>query len=158
MRHRTLEKLAKERDALFARVRGLPDAALDRARGDGWTIRETLTHLLNAEEDHAKIIALAARGDESRLPASIDLDAHNAERIAARGTLALDALLDAMTAQRARTEALFESMSDEQLDKPFRHPALGETTVGKVFRIIGLHERMHLQEIEAALAGEGAAG
>ena len=68
----------------------------------------------------------------------------------------LDAILAAMAAQRERTEALFDKMSDEQLDKPFRHPALGETSVGKVFRIIGIHERMHLQEIEAALAAEGA--
>ena len=152
MAHKTLEKLARDRAALVARVQGLDDAALDAPHGEGWTIRETLTHLLNAEEDHARIIATVVRGDADKLPQELDLDRYNADRIEARGPLELDSLLQGLAAQRARTEALFNRLDPADLDIAFRHPALGDTTVGKLFRIIGLHEKMHLQDIESALA------
>lgn len=155
MAHKTLEKLARDRAALVERVRDLSDADLDAPHGEGWTIRETLTHLLNAEEDHARIIATVVRGDSDKLPQNLDLDRYNADRIETRGTLPLDALLEGMAAQRARTEALFNRLTPAEMDIAFRHPALGDTTVSKLFRIIGLHEKMHLQDIESALAERG---
>ncbi|MDQ4078623.1 MAG: DinB family protein, partial [Chloroflexota bacterium] len=148
---RTLEKLAQQREQLLAVVRDLSEGELERPVDERWTVRDTLTHLLNAEEDHCRVIALAVRGDTDRLPPSIDLDGHNNERLAERGRLERNELLGALVAQRERTETLFQRLDQEQLEMPLRHPALGETTVGKVFRIIALHEKMHLKEIEAAL-------
>lgn len=150
--HQTLEKIAKERQSLLALVADLSEEALDQKHGDGWTVRETLTHLVNAEEDHCRVIAVVARGESERLPTDFSLDEHNRQRLEERGTLALPALLAALAEQRQKTESLFDRLSAEQLDLPAHHPALGETTIGKIFRIIGIHEKMHAQEISAALA------
>ncbi len=146
-----LEKLAKQREQLIAVVGALPEEAMERAVEGEWSIRDCLTHLANAEEDHCRVIAVAVRGDGARLPASLDLDEHNRQRLAQRGRLERDDILAAMAAQRERTEALFNRLSEEQLELAVRHPALGDMTVAKIFRIIGLHEKMHLKEIEAAL-------
>lgn len=156
MAHQTLEKLAKDRQSLLTLISDLSDDALDRKHGEGWTIRETLTHLVNAEEDHCQVIAVVVRGESERLPADFSLAEHNRQRLEARGTLSLPDLLAALAEQRQQTEALFARLTAEQLDLPAHHPALGETTIGKIFRIIGIHEKAHAQEITAALAaGKG---
>jgi uncharacterized damage-inducible protein DinB len=149
--HPILEKLSRERESLLSTIEGLEGDSLDRRVGHGWTVREVLTHLANAEEDHCKVIALTVRGDAARLPAEFSLDHHNAQRLSERGYLSLEQILSALSDQRQRTRELFERLNEEQLEMPVRHPALGETTVSKIFRVIGLHERMHLKEIVRAL-------
>lgn len=155
MAHRTIEKLSKERERLLSLVEELSEEAFDQQHGEGWTIREILTHVLNAEEDHCKVLTLIARGDHDRLPSDFSLDEHNVSRVQGRGHLSKAELLDALRQQRARTESLFEKLDEEQLERAGRHPALGEITVGKIFRIIGLHDRLHAQDIAAALDRAG---
>ena len=151
MSHRIVEKLAKARAKLLGVVSGLSEEALDHHH-IGWTVREILTHLLAAEEDHAKVITLIARGDTHRLPTHIERDEHNAMRLSQQGQLTLEQLLTKLAAQRQRTVALFERLNDnDQLDIIGRHPILGEMSVGKIFRIIALHEQEHIREIKAAL-------
>jgi len=149
--HKILEKLAKEQSALFALVEPLSEAQLDTQYGEGWTIREILTHLWNAEEDHCRVIATIAKGEHARLEASLNLEEHNATRLAERGTLTKADVLAGLATQRARTEGLFNRFSEEQLALEGRHPALGQMSIDKIFRIIGIHEKMHVLEITEAL-------
>lgn len=151
MSHKILEKNAKEQSALFALVEPLSEAELDNQYGDGWTIREILTHLWNAEEDHCRVIATIAKGDHAKLEGSLDLENHNATRLAERGNQTKADILAGLAAQRARTEALFNRFSEEQLALEGRHPALGQMTIEKIFRIIGIHMKMHTQEIKEAM-------
>ena len=153
MLHPTLTKLAKTREKLLAVVSSLSEDTLDRRSAEGWTVRETLTHLLNAEEDHCRVIAVIARGDSDRLPKNFDLDEHNQRRLTERGHLALAELLDALAAQRQRTDALFNRLSDDQLTLTGPHPALGEMALGDIFRVIAIHEQAHTREIQALLDG-----
>lgn len=158
MAHQILEKLAKQREQMVALVEGMSDEQMEQPVDGSWRVRDVLAHLLNAEEDHCRVIAVALRGDADQLPRTIDLDGHNAARLQGRGRMTRDELLAAMATQRERTEALFQRVGEAQLDLDVRHPALGETTVGKIFRIIGLHEKMHLREIETALADTSPSG
>jgi uncharacterized damage-inducible protein DinB len=151
MTHPTLTKLDRNRERLLAAVSDLSEDKLDQHLSDGWTIRETLTHLLNAEEDHCRIGAVIARGERDRLPKTIDIDAFNADRLAARGYLTRAELFDGLAAQRERTRALFNSLSETQLECSGPHPALGEMTVGNIFRVIAVHEQQHTREIETLL-------
>jgi uncharacterized protein (TIGR03083 family) len=151
MSHPIAEKLKQEREKLLALLSDLTEEALDRRRGDAWSIREMLTHLCNAEDDHCQVIRVVAEGQSERLPTTFDLNEHNEQRLAERGHLTREQLLAALAEQRASTEALLESLGAAQLEVSANHPALGEITLGKIFRIIGLHERMHRQDIEAAL-------
>ena len=149
MTHPILTKLAKSREALLAAIADLPEETLDRHPADGWTIRQVLTHLVNAEEDHCQVIEVIVRGETDRLPAEFSLDEHNERRVAERARWTRSELLDALTAQRRETEALLNRLSADQLALRGRHPVLGEKSVDELFRIIALHERMHAQEIAA---------
>ena len=151
MSHKTLDKLAKEQASLFALVEPLSEEQLDRQHGDGWTVREILTHLWNAEEDHCRVISVIARGDGDKIPTEFNLAHHNDQRLTERGHLSKADLLAGLQAQRVRTEGLFARMTDEQMEISGRHPALGEMSVGNIFRIIGIHEKSHIQEITEAL-------
>lgn len=146
-----LEKLAKEQSALVTVVESLSEADLDKQYGDGWTIREILTHLWNAEEDHCRVIATIVKGAHERLEGTLDLEAHNAARLQERGSLSKADILAGLATQRGRTEGLFHKMTEDQLALEGRHPALGQMSVEKIFRIIGIHMKMHTQEISEAL-------
>ena len=149
--HKILEKLAREQSALFELVEPLSEAELDVRYGDGWTVREILTHLWNAEEDHCRVIATIVKGDHDRLAGALNLENHNAARLQERGLLSKGEIFAGLAAQRGRTEGLFHKLTEEQLRLEGRHPALGQMTVDKIFRIIGIHMKMHAQEISEAL-------
>jgi len=151
MTHPTLTKLAHNREKLIALVSNLSEDELDQRLPDGWTIRAALTHLLNAEEDHCQISGVIASGEIDRLPPTIDIDAYNAERLAARGHLSRDELFAALAAQRERTIMLFNLLTEDQLARSGPHPALGEMTAGDILRVIAIHEQMHTRDIAAAL-------
>lgn len=155
MSHATLDRLSKSREKLLALVSDLSEDALDRRIGEGWTIREILTHLVNSEEDHCQVIAVVAQGEPHRLPSDFDLDRHNAGRLAERGRLSRAALLEALDQQRQRTIALFNGLSEEQRAIVGQHPALGEVAIGDVFRVMAMHEQRHTRDIQAVLAGAG---
>lgn len=155
MSHPTLDKLAKSREKLLAVVGTLQDEKLDLSLADGWTIRQTLTHLIASEGDHCRVAALVARDEGHRLPPPFDLDQYNARRLAESGHLSHADLLAALDAQRQRTLDLFNSLSEEQLAKVGRHPVLGEIAVGDVFRVLAMHEQMHTRDIQSVLKNVG---
>ncbi len=151
MTHPTLTRLATSRARLLAAVESLADAAFDQQLTGGWSVRDILTHLLNAEEDHCAVAEAIALGQLDRLPTEFHLDAHNASRLAARGHLSRDALLAALNAQRAHTVALFERLTEDQREAVGPHPVLGEIAAGDIFRVLALHDGLHLRDIQAIL-------
>ncbi|MBI5961447.1 MAG: DinB family protein [Chloroflexi bacterium] len=153
MAHPILDDLAQKREKLLAVIAALPDAELDRRSVEGWSIRETLTHLINAEEDHRSVIAAYARGRGDSVPTSLTLDEHNAKRLAERGPLTRDQILAGLDDQRRQTETLFEQLGEEQLAQRAHHPVIGDTTLRDIFRIIGVHDHIHRREIEKVLKG-----
>jgi uncharacterized damage-inducible protein DinB len=155
MTHAVLEKMARSREKLLALVSDLSEETLDRRLADGWTIRETLTHLINSEEDHCQVIAVVAQGETQRLPSDFDLDQHNAGRLAERGRRARAEILAALDQQRQRTVALFNRLSEEQRALVGQHPALGEIAIGDVFRVIAMHDQIHTRDIQAVLNEAG---
>ena len=116
MTDQILERLARNRARLLESVVELDDDALNQKHtdpdGGTWTIRDVLTHVLNAEEDHCRVAAVIARGELDRLPTEFDLDAHNAQRLNERGYLTRNELFAAINAQRQRTIALYNGLDE----------------------------------------------
>ncbi|HEX3053660.1 MAG TPA: DinB family protein [Aggregatilineaceae bacterium] len=155
MAQQILVKLAKSRETLLSVITTLNENLLERRSSDGWSIRQILTHLVNAEEDHRQVIEVTLLGRTDLIPREFSLDKHNQQRLHERGSLSYEAIRAGLDEQRRATETLLQSLSDEQLATNVPHPALGNKTVDEIFRVIALHERMHAQEI-AALLKEGA--
>ncbi len=146
-----LVKLNKSREVLLSVIGDLPDDSLDRQSGEGWSIRQMITHLVNAEEDHRAIIEAVLNEQTYRIPTTFVLDEHNQRRLDEKGRLSRADLLAALADQRRQTETLLSHLNEEQLALTAPHPALGTKTVDEIFRVIALHERIHAQEITAVI-------
>jgi uncharacterized protein (TIGR03083 family) len=149
--HPAAARLARSRARLLEAVEALSESELDRPAGSDWTVRQTLTHLILSEEDHCRVIAAIASNRLDRLPRQFDIDAHNASRLAEQPPLDRPALLAALAAQHERTLTLLASLSDAQLAQIGPHPALGNISAGDIFRVIAVHEQIHLRDIQTAL-------
>jgi uncharacterized damage-inducible protein DinB len=129
-------------------VRGLDEAAVQQpAVTNAWNPREITSHLVDAERAHRRFIEAAAAGNPPAKLENFDLNAWNAGRIAKRAGQSLAELLAAYDQERAATVALLQGLPDDAWAKAGDHPALGHVTVEYVARMIGLHERAHLQEM-----------
>lgn len=146
-----IKKLAAAREEILQTIEGLDEGALTSRPGDGrWSIQETLAHLASAEGSHRQVAQAIAAGQTVDLP-DFDLDTWNAARVAERRERSMDEILEEMALERQRTMSALQDLEDEALDRQGLHPALGETTVLKVFRIIPIHERWHLKDIKQLL-------
>jgi uncharacterized damage-inducible protein DinB len=150
-----IDKLAATREEMLQAIQGLEEGALTWKPGDDrWSIKETLAHLASAEGSHRQVAQAIAAGQTVDVP-DFDLDAWNAARVAERRQRSTDEILEEMAAERQRTLSALQDLEDEALDGQGLHPALGETTVLKVFRIIPIHERWHLKDINQLLEEQG---
>jgi len=151
----TIEEIISKTNATHAKLSGFlhglaPDAA-ERKLGDGWTIRETVGHLVDAERAHRRFIETVAGGQSMALVPGFDINAWNAARVAKRAGQSLADLMADFERERTLTLALLSTLTDDARSRVGVHAALGEVSVDYVARIIGLHERSHLQEMQDAL-------
>lgn len=122
-------------------------AAQQPSTANTWNAREITGHLVDAERAHRRFIeAVAADAPPAKLE-NFDLNAWNAARVAKRAGQTLAELLEAFDQERAATIAMLQALPEDAWAKEGDHPALGHVTVEYAARIIGLHERSHLQEM-----------
>jgi hypothetical protein len=145
-----LDKLRTEGAAVLARLAALtPEqwaAPLNHSAG-AWRAQDLLAHLVSAELGHQRLIAEVAQGGTGS-PVGFDVDSYNAEHVAALQARSPSELLADLLAVREATLALVASLSDEDLARRGRHPALGDdATLADFIRVITVHARMHLREL-----------
>lgn len=123
------------------------DAVQQPSAGNPWNPREIVGHLLDAERAHRRFIEAVASGNPPAKVENFDLNAWNAARVAKRANQSVAELMAAYDEERAATIAVLKALPDDAWAKAGDHAALGHVTVEYVARIIGLHERSHLQEM-----------
>lgn len=143
-----LPKMEATHQKFKAFVQGLDTAtAQQSSAANAWNPREITGHLVDAERAHRRFIEAVASGNPPAKIENFDLDAWNAGRVAKRAGQTLDELLAAFDQERAATIAVLQGLPDDAWEKAGDHPALGHVTIEYTARIIGLHERSHLQEM-----------
>ncbi len=153
-----LPKMQVTRDQLLALVEDLEQDALTwRLSGPGWSIRDNLAHLTDAERAHRRFVEAVLEGRPVRLE-GFDLDRWNEEHVARRAEQSTEDILSDLRAQRQETLALIAIIPTDAWEKRGDHPALGEVNVRQVIKVIGVHERMHLKEIRRLLEAQNAEG
>ncbi len=133
-----LRGIAQEFHAIF---QNLSEAQSEKGYADGkWTLKEMLQHQIDTERIFAYRAMRFSRGDSQDLP-GFDQDDYVVQSGANARTMA--SLLAEYDATRAATQALFDSFTDEQLDR--RGTANGgPTTVRALLFIVPGHELHHL--------------
>jgi len=127
-------------------IAGLDEAGF-RARPDSasWTAAEVLAHLFDTERTlrgHAQAaigqrdhVVTQTPGDEREEPA------RSAQR------MAVPQLVHGLLAERRETERALAGLSEGDLGRRVRYEALGEITVGALFRHLSGHESEHANQI-----------
>jgi hypothetical protein len=148
----TTNLLRRTPEVVRALLYGLPDAWTTTPDTEGgWRPRDVVGHLITAEQDNwiARIERLLEHGT-SRPFESFDRTAH----VGRDDELTLDQLIDRFTELRAADlKRLAELVTDADLDRRGRHPALGEVTLRQLLSSWTVHDLDHISQIFAGMAG-----
>ncbi len=115
-----------------------------------WTAQDLLAHLAAAELGHCEVVRRLRAGQDTTI-AGFDLDAYNNAEVEARRHHTLGDLVSEYKANRAATLELLDTIDEGDWDKAGPHPGGFDTTVEGVFRVITIHEKRHLRELQVAL-------
>ena len=142
--------LLDELAALAATVR--PDQWELPTENPGWSCRDVLAHLASGDWVMHRILRGALAGqDLSALSDSIDVDAGNAERVAARRGRGIDELLAEMKRQQTQTLALWEMLQERHVQAVLPHWSGGFCTLSEYLLGFAGHDRYHIGQLRAGL-------
>jgi uncharacterized damage-inducible protein DinB len=131
--------IAGARTALLDRLRRLSNDELIRGRRGGWTVRDVLRHVIDAEVAYAKVIAYLRSS-------AVDLVNATDEDVASR-----DAAIAALERARAQLLPLLDGI-DEQTFYDLRALGKEQYSVVSVLENVASHDHEHLEQIEKILA------
>jgi len=146
-----LDKGARKTDEFFARLTEEQSGRVIYAEPGVWTVRDVLAHFLSAEVALLRLAQDIVAGGPGAPPA-FDYDAFNMQEHARLAGLSPEALRSALTAARAATLAWLSNLTDQDLDRVGRHPALGEINLEMFVNAMYGHQLMHIRDLARLLA------
>ena len=115
-----------------------------------WTVRDLLAHFVSSEEGLLRIAQDIAAGGKGA-PEGFDYDAYNAAEQKRLADVPVDRLLSDLKAARERTLQWVRGLSEEDLDRVGRHPALGEITLETFVEAMYGHQLLHMRDLMNAM-------
>jgi hypothetical protein len=115
-----------------------------------WQVKDILAHFISAEQsfivlfDSIRISGLGVTNDFT-----VD-DYNNAQILKLKGFEIKD-LIDLFKKTRNDTVIWVSQISEHDFEKVGRHPALGETKIFNMIRMISIHTQMHLKDLHNSL-------
>lgn len=124
---------------------GLTPEALHQPNPEGWSIRDVVAHLHDAEGIAFTVRIRRMIDEDTPFIASIDPPA----RLKDQGYAArpLDDLIAELTAQRAANVAWLETLTAADLSRPGRHDTAGVVTPAAIIHQWAFHDLAHLRQI-----------
>jgi hypothetical protein len=144
-------QLAAVAEVLGAAVAELPDAAFAMPGGEaGWNVAQALGHAADARAGLALAASLAAEG---RWPAQTPPVTPGVPGDAAAGRARL---LHRIAASQRVVERAARAIEGHEADPcPLEHPLVGRLRCGEWLLFAGVHDLMHLEQLEALEASLG---
>lgn len=144
-------ELAASPDRLQELVAGAPNGSLDRVYGDEWPARTVMAHLRDDEFLCTRLRLERMLAEERPQLTPFDEKAWAATRFTGRdGT---EVILGDFRAQREATLSILRCLTPERLGRTGFQPEYGEFDVLWWLEHWVEHDRTHLEQIRAALAG-----
>lgn len=141
---RVVPQLAAVADALSAVVAALPDAAFAMPGGEAdWNVVQTLGHTADSRAQLAMAGSLAAAG---RFPADAP---RVVPGIPGDGSTSREALLRRLATSQRVIERAARGIAGHETDPcPLDHPLVGRLRCGEWLLFAGVHDLMHLEQLE----------
>ncbi len=152
------KKMEAERAKLLSMIGTLREDELFQRPEDGWSIKDMVAHIANAEtvnvefirrmleQDHPIQLTTVA-DDYPDFEGAFELDRYNAYIHAKRQDWSWAEAMAALERARRETLELIETLRASDLDRGGVHAVWGEQTVGSMLKILMLHDKMHGLEI-----------
>lgn len=144
--------LSRTPAALNALLRGLPARWVKHNEGgDSWNARDILGHLIEGERsDWIARARIILEHGEARVFDPFDRLAQKKEK----RERPLDELLEEFARRRGENIKLLEEMrlTDEDLERRGRHPALGVVTLRQLLATWATHDMTHLHQLSRVMA------
>ncbi len=118
--------------------------------GPAWKVRNLLAHFVEVEGSIRRLVQSIVEGGIG-VGEDFDIDRWNAGYSAEMSLHDNDYLLAEFARRRAATVAMARGLTDADLEKRGRHPALGITEVKKMLRTMYIHVLGHQRDIRRAL-------
>jgi hypothetical protein len=115
-----------------------------------WTVRDMLAHFFSSEVGLLRIAQDIAAGGPGA-PEGFDYNEFNASEQDRLADLPPDKLLASLAAAREATLAWLAGLTEADLDRVGRHPALGEITLETFVNVIYGHQLMHMRDLQRLL-------
>lgn len=120
------------------------------ADGAEWTVRQVLAHLATIERTMPVLfsdILAGGPGDKGEF----DIERYNRSQPRKLDDLPFEEVIARFEAVRAATVEAVRGMAEADLDRPGRHPFLGEGTLERFVRWAGEHAAIHEADVRRAL-------
>jgi hypothetical protein len=140
-----LEEIAQTPANLRAAIKGLSEPQLDTPyRPEGWTVRQVVHHVPDSHLNSYVRFKLALTEDEPTIkPYAEDRWAELADT----KITPVEVSLTLLESLHDRWVRLLRSLSAEEWQRTFRHPALGAMTLEKTLALYAWHGRHHVAHI-----------
>lgn len=152
--HELADALHSEGEKTVAFFRGLTPAQMQtRIYEDGlaWKTHDLLSHFVEVEGSLGRIIRRIAETGEG-VPADFDINRWNARHTTEMSEQHDDAwLIEEFARRRAANAEWARSLSAEALERRGRHPALGETEIKHMLKLLYIHLLGHQRDIRRVL-------
>jgi uncharacterized damage-inducible protein DinB len=118
--------------------------------GSVWTIRNILSHLMTSERAFIKLFESIRQGGGG-VADDFVADRYNASQQEKTKELEPNELLDQYKVMRVRMIEWVSGISDLDLEKTGRHPALGITTLREMIKMVYIHNQTHYRDLRRVL-------
>jgi hypothetical protein len=137
-------------------IRQIPESVLDLQiyqDGAGWSVRDLLVHLVDAEKYLRILIERIAKGGEG-VSEDFDLDDYNGNAVRIAKEREFVWLADEFELLRNQTVEMVAQLTPQNLQEKGRHPFLGMTQVSEMLKLMGLHVQLHLRDIRRLIKSQ----
>jgi uncharacterized damage-inducible protein DinB len=139
-----IESLRRLPECLRAAVQGLEDSQLDTPyRDGGWTVRQLVHHVADSHANSYARVKMALTEDD---PTIFAYDEAAWAKLP-DSRMPIEVSLPLIDGIHARLVLLFESMSEAEYQKTFRHPQRGQVTLANNLALYDWHSRHHTAHI-----------
>ena len=119
--------------------------------GAVWTPRSILAHLMTSERGFLKLFENVRTGGGGS-SADFSIDRHNARQQESTRDLLPSELLRQYAEVRSEMVGYVAQLSHADLEARGRHPALGDTTLLDMIKMLFLHNSLHVRDIKRVLS------
>ena len=117
-----------------------------------WRMKEVLDHITGWDDAIIASIKSFLAHEIPATPASLGMDAYNAETVTSRESIPYEITQREWEASRAELLALLKKMTDDQLHTPFVLPWGAYGTIENLVEIFTEHEEIHAKEIRKIIS------